>query len=150
MKRLLHRILNSDLLCLALILQLIFISGCTKNNVEEIKTDNPVIAIDYRDNFAGSYSGVKLCTFWTLSQPGIDTTFYGSFMLNVNKDPLYQNKIIIGNDTISIDSSGSYNGYNNPPAYRNYSITFRNDSVFLSTYSGGLGGGYTCSFSGKK
>jgi hypothetical protein len=105
--------------------------------------------VDFRDKFVGTYNCWRLCTFFTMTQPGIDTTFNSGVTINVIKDP-NSSSLIIENDTVLVDSMGNYTGYYNPPAYKNYSVSFFNDSIHVSTYSGGLGGGTTCNTKGGK
>lgn len=130
---------------LSLILCLL-VFACKKNH-------DPVLAdtnSDYRDRFTGSYTGHKLCTYWTISNPVTDTTFNGTVTFQVIKHPTDPGKIIVENDTIAMDSSGSYTGFYDPQPYKNYSLYFTNDSLYRSTFSGGLGGGTSCSTKGKR
>lgn len=106
--------------------------------------------IDYRDKYVGNYKCHKICTFWTLSQPQIDTTFNDTLSLEVKKHPVYSNKIIVGTDEIPMDTSGYYTGYYNPSNYKNYAISFYNDSISISTFNGGLGGGTSCNTKGHR
>ncbi len=128
-----------------------FLLACQKERIVQYYNDNreDTVMADFRDEFVGVYNCSKLCTFFTISIPGVDTTFNGNIVVNVTKD-LNSDALIIGNDTVWIDSTGSYTGYYNPPVYKNYSVSFFNDSIHISTFSGGLGGGTTCNTKGYK
>ena len=126
------------------VISILLLNACKKEN------SNLVPEIDFRQEFEGQYACNKLCTYWTLSQPQIDTLYNDTATLVVTIDPSDPNKLIVGIDTIQIGSSGTYSGFNNPIGYKNYSIEFRSDSVFLSTFQGGLGGGTTCSTTGVR
>lgn len=105
---------------------------------------------DYRDKYVGNYFSRKLCTFWTLNQQQIDTVFNDTLTVSVIKNPSISTQLIINGDVIEIDTSGSYTGYYNPAAYKNYAVSFYNDSVSIRTFSGGLGGGTSCYTDGVK
>lgn len=127
---------------------LFLLEACTKDKA----TDQPfaIPVVDYRDTYTGNYNCTRLCTFWSISQPQTETTFYSAINISVTKHPVLTNSLIVENDTIPIDSAGTFSGFYNPPAYHNYSIVFRSDSVFINSFSGGLGGGTTCNTIGKK
>lgn len=128
-----------------------FLLACQKEKIVRYYNDNreDTVIVDFRDEFVGVYNCSKLCTFFIISTPGVDTTFNGNIVVNVTKD-LNSDALIIGNDTVWIDSTGNYTGYYNPPAYKNYSVSFFNDSIHISTFSGELGGGTTCNTKGYK
>jgi hypothetical protein len=111
---------------------------------------HPQPIIDYRDAFTGTYYCHRLCTFWSISQPQTDTVFNGYINITVSKLKGSANKLIVHKDTIPVDSSGSFSGFYEPPGFKNYYINFRSDSLFLNTFSGGLGGGTSCKVTGHK
>jgi hypothetical protein len=49
-----------------------------------------------------------------------------------------------------VDESGHYSGFLEPPGYRAYELTFRNDRIFMNYIIGGNGGGTTSNIKGKK
>ena len=114
--------------------------------------------LDTNYNFGTLYTGVyhckKLCTYSTLTYPTPDTTFFDTISVSVLIHPVKLNWIIIGPDTIPIDSSGAftcnYHNYYCPFPYNDYSVIFRNDSIYLHSFLGGLGGGWFCNTTGKK
>lgn len=128
----------------------LIIISCTKENNYPSGGSATTGQTDYRDKYVGTYFSKKLCTFWTLSQPQIDTVFNDTLTVSVIKNPSILSQIIVNGDVVEIDTSGSYTGYYNPAAYKNYSISFYNDSINISTFSGGLGGGTTCNTKGFK
>ncbi|MBP6335479.1 MAG: hypothetical protein KA444_08405 [Bacteroidia bacterium] len=134
---------NNLTLLLVTLLTILVSTSCKKENAEDVNED-------YRTAYAGNYSCQKLCTFWSISQPQTDTSFNGSSSISIRIDPSTPNRIIVDSDTIAIDSSGSFNGHYDPPAYNNYSIQITGDSIYLNTFSGGLGGGTTCNSKGKR
>lgn len=110
------------------IICIFFISSCTWDG------------IDFRDQFTGNYNGIQTCTFWQLSQPSSTTT--NNVTIEVKKDSETENGIIINGDTIQINESGSYSIFQG--SSYGYSVQFKNDSLFIDTHSGGLGGGTYC------
>lgn len=100
----------------------------------------------YRNQYVGTYQCVRNCSTWMINQPTTYSTSYS--VIEVRKDPHSRNGVIINNDTMLLDNNGSYSyseGY-----YYGYSIHFRNDSLFIQTRSGGLGGTTNCLTSGVK
>jgi hypothetical protein len=134
-----------NLICITFIL-LFF--ACKKEKQDD--NNSPSLFVDYRDAYIGTYNSTKLCFYWDMNHPTPDTTFFGAVSLSVIKHPTVSNLIIVGPDTISIDTSGTYSGFYNPPGYHYYTASFRNDSIYVSNSVGGLGGGTNCSIIGKK
>lgn len=99
-----------------------------------------------RYHFLGNYSCIKTCSSWIMGQ----TTTYDTTYLNIEvlKDPNSRNGIIVQNDTIFLDENDSYT-INQGSSY-GYSISFRNDSIFISERGGGLGGQNNCNIKGHK
>ena len=130
-------------------ISLMLFEACLKDKAM-VQPDSSVPVVDYRDAYIGTYHGKRLCTYWTISQPQVDTPFNGAINISVTKHPDLINSLIVESDTIPIDSAGTYSGFYQPQGYHNYSIAFRNDSVLISNFAGGLGGGTTCNTVGKK
>ena len=105
---------------------------------------------DFRDAFTGTYACHKLCTYWTIDMPAPDTTFSGTLEVTISKVISSTDLLVVQNDTIPIDESGHYFGFFAVAGFREYQLDLRNDSLFLRTFSGGLGGGTTCWTQGKK
>lgn len=100
----------------------------------------------YRNQYVGTYQCVRNCSTWMMNQPTTYSTTYP--VIDVRKDPNSRNGIIIDNDTLLLDENGTYS-INQGSSY-GYSIQFRNDSIFIQTRHGGLGGGTNCQTTGVK
>lgn len=78
------------------------------------------------------------------------TTTYDTSYVNIEvlKDPDSRNGVIVNSDTILLDDNGSFS-VNEGSSY-GYSLSFRNDSIFIMRRNGGLGGQNTCYTKGVK
>ena len=99
-----------------------------------------------RNTYLGTYSCVKTCSYWQMWQP----TTYDTSNVNVEvlKNPNYRNGVIVNGDTVLLDDNGTYS--NEQGSSYGYSLSFRNDSIFISKRNGGLGGQNTCYTKGVK
>ena len=134
--------------CLIFIICLLI--ACSKDVDLDPGNTTTVTPTDFRDQFAGTYECYRLCKYSDIT--GLNYTSYDSiYFLDVIKDPADSLRLIIDNIvSVELDSMNSFfDTYVGP--YKFYSISFYNtDSVNLSTFSGGLGGGTSCTTKGRK
>lgn len=119
----------------------ILLSSCEGEDI----VDNPTV--DYRDGFVGNYSGWRYSSNWQMGQPtvvtydGPDTytvVAVGDSFISLN-----------GSDSIPISPSGEFIQFSGGSSF--YSVIFvAPDSLKVTNNSGGLGGGGTTNFRGKK
>ena len=92
---------------------------------------------DYRDVFVGEYEVFRTNIVWSITNPLAYTTDYENLIIYIEKLKGDKKSLLIENDTIPIDSSGSYvSSLNELPGYQYYSIKLRNDSLILNTVVG--------------
>lgn len=123
--------------------------SCVKKNPVKPPPDFPV---DYREKYTGIYNVRKTCTLWTLSFELTDTICDFDTIINIRKSSDFNNKVIIGNWVIPVDSiTGTYDAQPGEVyPYLMFSIGFYEDSVSISTTEGGMSGLTICSLTGRK
>lgn len=135
---------------LVAVVLIISIQACKKDPATDTHSHTPSTPVDFRDAFAGQYECYRLCTYSDMT--GVSYTSYDSiYFMDVTKDPADSMRLIIDNiASVQLDSTNSFfDTYVGP--YKFYSIWFYDvDSVHLSTFSGGLGGGTSCNTKGRK
>jgi hypothetical protein len=113
--------------------------GCDEDEPEPEPTD-------YRDEWVGTYFGHKWTSYWVMGQQttyadGPDTlviTIVGDSAISVDGGP-----------EMTIDSTGIFD--QNQGASSHYRLEFRaSDSLVVNSNNGGLGGGTTYLFRGKR
>lgn len=119
----------------------VFLFSCEGEDV----VDNP--SADYRDGFVGSYNGWRTSSNWLMNQPpvinydGPDTytvVAVGDSFVSLN-----------GSDSFPIRPSGEFSQFSGGSTF--FRVLFiAPDSLRVTTNSGGLGGGSTTNFRGKK
>lgn len=102
---------------------------------------------DYRDGFVGTYAGWRHSSNWLMGQPTIVTydgpdiftvVAVGDSFLSLN-----------GSDSFPIRPSGEFTHFSGGSSF--YSVIFMApDSLKVTNNNGGLGGGSTTNFNGKK
>jgi len=102
---------------------------------------------DYRDEFVGNYSGWRHSSNWLMGQPTVVTydgpdnytvVAVGDSFLSLN-----------GSDSFPIRPSGEFTHFSGVSSF--YSVIFvAPDSLKVTNNNGGLGGGSTTNFKGKK
>jgi hypothetical protein len=111
------------------------------------ENDDPTGPTDYRDGFAGTYSGWRKSTFWTMNQP-MQTTYDGpdTYVVTMVDDSSLS---INGGTAFPITDAGEYSQYAGGSNY--YGVRFADpDSLLVTMSSGGLGGNATTNFKGRK
>jgi hypothetical protein len=102
---------------------------------------------DYRDEFVGNYAGWRHSSNWLMGQPTI-VTYDGSdtyTVVAVGDSFISLN----GSDSIPIGPDGEFSQFSGGSSF--FSIQFSApDSLHVTNSSGGLGGGSTTNFNGKK
>lgn len=104
------------------------------------------IPLDLRNNWIGSYFCNRENTFWMMGQPNLVTM--DTLTLTVTKDPDTAGYLWVGQFRFWPDTSGHFITSGN--GFRYWEIQFRNDSLYLNTANGGLGGGNITHYIGKK
>ncbi|HOS17379.1 MAG TPA: hypothetical protein PKX15_10250 [Bacteroidales bacterium] len=106
--------------------------------------------VDYRDKWCGNYLCLKKQTSCS-----IDTacsTIESTEMINVSK--VKDSLIKILNVTVKFNlGTKNFGGSDYPDPESNYRVFqghFSGDSIYISTYQGGLGFGTSCSYQGEK
>ena len=116
------------------------------------KEPEPIIKkpVDYRDKWCGNYLCLKKQTSCS-----IDTacsTIESTEMINVSK--VKDSLIKILNVTVKFNlGTKNFGGSDYPDPESNYRVFqghFSGDSIYISTYQGGLGFGTSCSYQGEK
>lgn len=94
---------------------------------------------------SGTYTCQVHTSSYMMGSYNTDTAYIDNLIVK-HKDK----NVIVLNDTIPIDSlwDGSVYYVGSGPNY--FKIQFINDSIYYSSHSGGLGGGYSSSYAGKK
>lgn len=95
--------------------------------------------------WSGKYKGIKHCSSWMMNSGSTDTSYV--FEVEVVSKRKY---VQIAGFEIPVDSMRKENLYRigNYDAYTEFK--FVGDSLYMSNYSGGLGGGGGCSFAGVR
>lgn len=99
--------------------------------------------------YEGTYSVKKYCTFFALNQ---GTTVTCDTVLDIEiQSGSFKNQYIVLGYKIKVDNNGSFTAVPyEVGGYKFFSVSFINDSIAISTFDGGLGGGTTCNYNGRK
>lgn len=121
------------ILCCALTILLCF--SCTADKEEQA---------DFRAKFVGTYKGYRDCQPLNTVQTHPDqeltiTVDYGD----------KSNYLLVDTDQVEVDSNGNF-PYPYFNGYRQYGLSFKNDSIFIHQQWGALNTNETCKFRGKK
>ncbi|MBK6929977.1 MAG: hypothetical protein IPH12_03615 [Saprospirales bacterium] len=100
--------------------------------------------VDWRAWFVGNYTGYRDCAAYNTTQlhPDLVTTVPVSY----GNAP---DRLLVGTDQVTVDSNG-YSVYPTFNGYRQYSLKFRNDSVFIYQQWGVINAHEVCHFAGRK
>ena len=118
-----------------ILLSILLFSSCKKEN------------IDYRDSFIGNYRCHETGSTWSLD------TIYARYdtIVEIDITKSGDSSINILDVTVKINAAGIIEaGLYSVPNYHGFGGYFKNDSIFLDTFRGGLGGGTTLNYKGKK
>ena len=125
--------------------QLLMVMACLPMVMWSCETDD--VTPDYRDAFVGTYDGRRVSTTWMMGQP-TQTTFDGPDTYTV--EAVADSFIRINQmDSIPVGPDGAFEQFSGGSNY--FSVNFSaTDSIHVTSSSGGLGGGSTTNFRGKK
>jgi|GEM_PF-1178494 len=135
------RQIRSLVIGLALVVPFFIFWGCDEDEPEPEPEPS-----DYREEWIGTYPGHKWTSYWQMGQPttyadGPDTlviTSVGDSAISVNGGP-----------DMLIDSTGIFEQFQG--GSNHYQLQFKTpDSLEIFSNSGGLGGGSTYHFKGKR
>lgn len=94
---------------------------------------------------AGRYACKVESHYWDITPMTMDTTYNED--IDITRD---RNDLIILGNRIHIDSLWKEKEYTIGDVHYYLTVLFRKDSIYLTQYSGGLGGGGTTKYSGRK
>ena len=106
------------------------ISGCDKHHSKKL---------------SGTYSCKVSYNHWDMTPSFIDTTYNEDIL--IEQDGKY---LLVMGYAIHIDSLRGEKEYNNGYLSNYMKVIFRNDSIYLTKSSGGLGGNSTWDYQGRK
>ena len=108
--------------------------------------EKDILSSDYRDDFTGTYIGIRTSSSWMLGEPSSSSSIIDTVIVTALDDSLLkvdQTEILIREDGLFFEQGGG--GVSNY-----FSVAFVNDSLHTDLNGGGLGGGYHNAFRGEK
>ena len=105
-------------------------SGCDKQHAKKLE---------------GNYNCIVQYHYWDMQRTNIDSTYFET--LCVTRSGKF---ISVLNHEIHIDSLWGGQEYYEGYIHNYIKVRFKNETIFVESYSGGLGGGATWTFEGNK
>lgn len=112
------------------IFQLILFNGCDKQHAKEL---------------AGNYNCIVQYNYWDMIPTSIDSTY--SETLEVTRSGKF---LTVLNHEVHIDSLWNGQEYYEGYIHNYIKIRFQNETIFVTSHFGGLGGGATWKYEGNK
>ena len=119
----------------------VFIAICCFACTSDVLEEDPV---DFREKLIGTYNGFRDCASVNQPQNHPDQEMF--VIVDYGDQP---NFLLVGTEQVEVDSNGNF-PYPYFNGYRQYGLSFRNDSIFIYQQWGVINSNESCWFRGKK